>query len=645
MPIVSLQDLLGADVDILVVGGGTCGLATATRLAQNRPNTVVAVIEAGDYHQNDPLVDVPGMMSRAIHNPQYDWTYYTVPQKHAGNRQILQSHGKGLGGSSMLNFLGFVRPSKEELDAIEELGNEGWNWDSLSSYMKKAGTSLSERSFFSLAYRASAFKHRMNLSTDSASQHPRTRRTMDTKALHFITSDFSRSSITPELGPIAKSYPPQISEIHAPLLDSLECLGVPRNPDNSGGRPVGAFLAPTSVDSKTATRSYAASGYYAPNEHLPNLLVLTGTLTTKINFTAGAEGLQKATSVDIEKDGVKSTVNVKKEVLLSAGSLHTPQLLELSGVGNSKILAPLGIDTIIDLPGVGENLQDHALAPTVVEVDQSFKTFEIFGDPEQLADQQKLYAERKGLLAGVSSCFAFMPAAAFGSEANLADWEKCASVSAIPELDALHPSVRLGMEKQYEILRGWLKDPNQVFSQILTVNGHYPVAGVTPDPMKRYTTLLVSYMHPFTRGRVHITTTNPKAHPDLDPRYLANPADAGVLASMISFMRRLYKTGPVAESIQSVTVPPFDENTPADEVNRFVADTLATVHHPVGTASMLPKELGGVVDSRLRVYGSENLRVVDCSIIPLELSCNIQSVAYAIGEKAADIILSEASLL
>ncbi|PBK70772.1 alcohol oxidase [Armillaria solidipes] len=611
MPIVSLQDLLDADVDVLVVGGGTCGLATATRLAQNRPNIVIAVIEAGDYHENDPLVDIPGMMSRAIHNPKYDWTYYTVPQKHAGNRQILQSHGKGLGGSSLLNFFGFVRPSKEELDAIEQLGNVGWNWDSLSVYMKK-----SERV----------------QTPDESVDGQRVAASPDPKNHGYE-------------GPIAKSYPPHITEIHAPLLDSLECMGVPRNPDNSGGRPVGAFLAPTSVDSKTATRSYSASGYYAPNEHLPNLLVLTGALTTKINFTAGADGLQKAASVNIEKDGVKSTVNVKKEVLLSAGSLHTPQLLELSGVGSPKILAPLGIDTIIDLPGVGENLQDHALAPTVVEVDQSFKTFEIFGDPEQLADQQKLYAERKGLLAGVSSCFAFMPAAAFGTEANLADWEKSASVSAIPEFDALHPSVRLGMEKQYEILRGWLKDPNQVFSQILTVNGHYPVAGVTPDPTKRYTTLLVAYMHPFTRGRVHITSTNPKAHPDLDPKYLANPADSGVLASMISFMRRLLKTGPIAESIQSVTVPPFDEDTPIEEVNRFVADTLATVHHPVGTASMLPKELGGVVDSRLRVYGSENLRVVDCSIIPLELSCNIQSVAYAIGEKAADIILSEASLL
>lgn len=611
MPIVSLQDLLSTDVDVLVVGGGTCGLATATRLAQNRPNAVVAVIEAGDYHENDPLVDVPGMMSRAIHNPKYDWTYYTVPQKHAGNRQILQSHGKGLGGSSMLNFLGFVRPSKEELDAIEQLGNVGWNWDSLSAYMKK-----SERV----------------QTPDESVDGQRVAASPDPKNHGYE-------------GPIAKSYPPHITEIHAPLLDSLECMGVTRNPDNSGGRPVGAFLAPTSVDSKTATRSYSASGYYAPNRHLPNLLILTGTLTTKINFTAGAEELQKATSVDIEKDGVQSTVHVKKEILLSAGTLHTPQLLELSGVGSPKILAPLGINAIIDLPGVGENLQDHALAPTVVEVDQSFKTFEIFGDPEQLADQQKLYAERKGLLAGVSSCFAFMPAAAFGSESSLADWEKSANLSSITELDALDPSVRRGMEKQYEILHGWLKDPNQVFSQILTVNGHYPVAGVTPDPMKRYTTLLVSYMHPFTRGRVHINSTDPKAHPDLDPKYLANPADVGVLASMISFMRRLYKTGPVAESIQSVTVPPFEEDAPVEVVNKFIADTLATVHHPVGTASMLPKELGGVVDSRLRVYGSENLRVVDCSIIPLELSCNIQSVAYAIGEKAADIILSEDGLL
>ncbi|KAF9456641.1 alcohol oxidase [Collybia nuda] len=611
MPIVSLQDLKKHSIDVLIIGGGTSGLVLAARYAFDAIFVdIITVLEAGEYHESDPLVDMPGMMTRAIHNPKYDWTYYTVPQKHCGGRPVLQSHGKGLGGSSLLNFMGFVRPSKEELDAFEQMGNPGWNWDTLHADMMKSEL----------------------LQPPDASVDGKKMAASPDPALHGHT------------GGIAKSWPPLISELHVPLLDSLESVGVPRKPDNSDGRPVGAFLCPTTVDARTATRSYSAPGYYAPNKDLPNLLVVTGVYVTKVDFTSGKGGLKRATSVNVEKDGQVQTLSARKEIVLSAGTFHTPQLLELSGIGDSGTLQSLGIDCIVELPGVGENLQDHACVPVVVQVNQNIETFEAYGDPSILKKHQELYKAQQGMLAGLSSTFAFIPTKTFASESELQKWEAWANVSSNPHLfESKDPSVRRGIERQYEFIRGWLTDPNQPFAQILTVNGHYPVQGVTPDPNKRYITLLFAYNHPFSRGSVHSTSKDAHDHPSVDPNYLSSPIDSAVLAHMLSLTRRLSETAPFSDSVISTVVPSFDKKAPADVVNKFIGDTLATVHHPVGTASMLPRDRGGVVSPDLLVYGTENLRVVDCSVIPLQISANIQCLAYAIGEKVRPIIVSSSN--
>ncbi|KAF9018250.1 alcohol oxidase [Hymenopellis radicata] len=546
MPIISLEALLKHEcpIDVLIIGGGTSGLTLAARLATGCPETTVAVLEAGVYHENDPLVDIPGMMSRAIHNPKYDWTYYT------------------------LNFLGFVRPSKEEFNVLEEFGNTGWNWESMLHYMKR-----SER-LQSLPPSVDAKK---------ASAIP--------DAKYHGTS-----------GAIASSYPAHIARW---------------KPEASDGRPVGCFLAPTSVDSSISKRSYAASEYFAPNEALPNLLVVTEVSVSKITF----EG-NKANGVEVRFDGKTDTVKATKEVVVSAG--QSREILELSGIGNASILKSFGLECVVNLPGVGENLQDHAFAPNIV-----------FSDPKEAAEQQELYKKGDGLLAGVSSCFAFLPASAIGSPDDVAAWSQTEADSEPDLFPTLDPTVRKGIEKQYEILRRWVKDGSQPFSQILTLNGHYPVPGVTPDPLKRYTSILTAYSHPFTRGRVHISSASHEVPPNVDPRYLANPTDREILVRAIEFVEKLCQTPPVKDVITGITVPGEKNNS---DLGKFAGETLGTVHHPVGTAAMMPRELGGVVDADLKVYGTENLRVVDCSIIPLLSSSNTQSYAYAIGEKAADII-------
>ncbi|KAF8908253.1 alcohol oxidase [Mucidula mucida] len=588
MPLISLDDLLQRQIDVLIVGGGTSGLTLARRrvtvvLAQGSPQTTVAVLEAGVHHDNDPLVDIPGMLTRAIHNPDYDWTYYTVPQKHAANRNMLQTHGKGLGGSSLLNFMVFIRPSKEEFNALEELGNDGWNWDNLLPYMKK-----SER----LQSAPPAVDGR----------------------LHSVKPDPENHGTE---GAIAKSYPSHVTEIVPSLLDALEAVGIPRKPDPCDGRPVGCFLCPTSVDVSTSKRSYAASDFFTLNKDLPNLLVVTNVLVSKINL----EGT-KATGVTVQQGDKTVVVNANKEVVLSAGALHTPQILELSGIGNASIIEPLGIKCVVNLPGVGENLQDHGFCPVVVETPENFKSFEIFSDPEQAAEQQELYKKGLGLLAGFSCCVSFIPASIIGNTEDVTAWSQTQTDSEADLFPNLDPSVRKGIEKQYEILRRWVQDDTQPFSQTLTFSGHFPIPGVTPDPSKRYTTIVTAYSHPFTRGRVHITSSSATASPDVDPRYLSNPTDHDILVHALEF---------------AIAVPNEKERM---DRGKFARETLATVYHPLGTAAMLPRELGGVVDSSLKVYGIENLRVVDCSIAPLLTSSNTQTYAYAIGEKAADIILA-----
>ncbi|KAK7690599.1 hypothetical protein QCA50_005698 [Cerrena zonata] len=532
----------------------------------------------------------------------------SVLLRFVNDRTIKHPRGKGLGGCSMINFFASVRPSKDELDAFENLGNPGWNWDSLLYYMKKS----------------------------EQLQFP-----------DISPEDSQHLALLPELefrgldGPLAKSFPiPNITDVHPKMMDALETLGVPRTLDGAIGRNVGATAVTTSIDRKTATRSYSASAYYAPNASRPNLLILTGANASKIHFTRNINGLQHAVSVEFVKDGVVKKVYARKEVIRSAGSLKIPQLLELSGIGNRAHLEPLGIETKIDLPGVGENLQDHVRVPTIIKSDERFPSREQLENEEVLEKQWSLYKEGKGMLAwGPSTFTAFIPAKTIANESDIQRWISFATLSSTPSITP--HSVKLGFEKQFAIVQQRMNDSTHPVGQLLTLNAHSPVNGLEADAQKHYMSVLCACSNPLSRGTTHIASSDPMEASLIDPNYLSNPADVEILSQMVRFTLKLYQyqTEPFSDLVVGPVVPVFGQGEVDPEtIVSHVRHTMETVCHPVGTASMLPLADGGVVDSELKVYGTSNLRVVDCSIIPLQVSSNIQALCYGIAEKAADLI-------
>lgn len=608
MPIVNVDTFTKTQLDYLIVGGGTSGLIVAARLSED-PNVKVGVVEAGPYHEHDPEINIPGMRGLALGNPKFDWNFSTLPQKELDGRVVPQNRGKGLGGTSAINFLLAIRPAEEEVDAFEKLGNPGWNWKNLLGYMKR-----------------------------SEHLHEPSHLTPE-KAVEYAVGP--EPGLYGHDGPVAKSFPTHVTDLHSKMLDALEKLGVPRNPSQAAGKPVGAFLTPSTVNPSTATRSYAANTYFAPNSGRENLLVLTEAQVTKVHLEAGPNGMQKATGVSFIRDGITTTVNVKREIIVSAGSFQTPQVLELSGIGNKSRLQALGIETKIDAPGVGENLQDHAIITTIVEVDPKIETLEMLTDPEHMAAQQKLYGTQQGILAAVpTSLVAFASGKALGSDADIRKWESLASVESTPEIFTETPApVKKGIQKQYGIISKWA-DQDWPIAQFIHWNGHLPVPGLTPGPGQRYISVVSTYAHPLSRGSVHITSADPLAPPAIQQNYLANPADLDILTKCLRLTLKMYDTKPLSDSVVKKVYPTYSADVDEETARNHVKQCLGALWHPVGTAAMLPREDGGVVDPSLLVYGTSNLRVVDCSVIPIIVSANIVTLAYAIGEKAADIIKS-----
>jgi len=204
------------------------------------------------------------------------------------------------------------------------------------------------------------------------------------------------------------------------------------------------------------------------------------------------------------------------------------------------------------------------------------------------------------------------------------------------------PAIASGLEKQYAVQRDLFGDQNQAHGEIMNFIGHLPSPISSPEPGKRYTSLSCVLTHPLSRGSVHIASADPLKPPVIDPNYLSNEADLDLLVGVVEFALKLYTTAPFAAHVKDIRLPPKDAVEAGGEgLKTYVRSNCRPIYHPVGTAAMLPRDDGGVVDASLKVYGTNNLRVVDLSILPLEPSCHTQSLAYAIGEKAADIIKSE----
>ncbi|TFY83215.1 hypothetical protein EWM64_g799 [Hericium alpestre] len=496
------------------------------------------------------------------------------------------------GGSSLLNFLVNARASKADLDALSTLGNEGWNWETLLPYTKKSETLVP-------------------LMDEALTQSY----SLPDPQIHGLN------------GPIKKCYPVWCDPFHFSVIKSFEALGVPWNKEPGRGSNIGSSTTLTTVDPDSATRSYSATGYYAPNVHRQNFLVITGAFVSKIVFEDAEGGLKRAVGVDFVHQGRPLKIrSLRKEVVLSAGAIQTPALLELSGVGNPQFLKKHDIPSLIDLPGAGENLQDHVLVWCNYEVKPTLETLEVLLDPNALEEHMTLYKEKKGIIASSAvRTFSYLPASAFISPEQIKRWGS--------EQGEHDRAESLGIKKQHELIRSWISDPQQATAEIISQPGHFMWQ---PKPGKRYLSFAVSVTHPLSRGSVHIASANPTDSPAINPNYFSNPVDLEIVINAIKFVTRVVETEPLKQDVLGHASPATDATD--EELREYVRNTFGSSFHPLGTAAMLPREDGGVVDSKLKVYGTANLRVVDCSILPMEMSAHLQATVYTLAEKAADII-------
>ncbi|KAF9878451.1 aryl-alcohol [Colletotrichum karsti] len=593
---------LESSYDYIIVGGGTAGLVVASRLTEDAEVRVL-VVEAGADQSANPLVLTPGLVAGVYGKEEYDWNFSSVPQPGLNNRRINQSRGKMLGGSSGLNFMLMLYPSRGVLDAWGALGNTGWDFDSLAPYFRKLGT-----------------------------DHPPPQSAKDVVGLDYHDETLSGN------GPLQVSFGEGYNPSNTAWMSTFANLGLGVTGDPRSGKAFGAFQNPCSIDPETKTRSYSANVYYSPEiAKRPNLIVLTEAMVKKINFdTSSGEAVATGVQV-VTKDGKERTIAADLEVILAAGALQTPQLLELSGVGGKQLLESHGIPVVIDNPNVGENMQDHAIVCQSFEVNDGVPSGDVLRDGNILnAVVGQYQATREGPLGQSTISSAYTP---------LADINGIVSVDDKKKLFAAHEGkVSTPVSK---LVRSLLESPDEPSSQYLlfpsqiTINDNPANMAeyILPSRPENYITVMTVLNHPFSRGTVHITSPDHKILPAWDPKYNSNPLDLELLARNVQFVERIVGTEPFSEIFKpgGKRLPEI-KGDDLESAKEIVRQRQISVFHVSGSCAMLPREQGGVVDERLRVYGARKLRVVDASIFPIEPLGNIQSTVYAVAEKAADLI-------
>ncbi|PMD45980.1 GMC oxidoreductase [Hyaloscypha variabilis F] len=571
--------------DYIIVGGGTAGVALSTRLSQGLPDSKILLIEAGPAAFDELGINVPGKKGSTL-GTQYDWNFTTIPQPALKNRVLAQNRGKVLGGSSALNLLTYDRASASEYDGWGEVGNPGWDFDTFEDMMDRAENFTSA----------------------------------DTEWY-----DDDNDGINTD-GPVRGTINRFIPAHQNGWVPTLNSLGIETNKEYMSGNPLGVMYSSSSIDPTHYNRSYSANAYLPLAG--PRLTVMTDTTVLKVNLKQDHHGYY-ATGVTLANGTV---INATQEVILSAGSFQSPGLLELSGIGNKTVLAAAGIEQLIELPGVGENLQDHIRIQTSYQVKENYTSFDILRYNTTYATEQlQLWFEGKySIYDYTGSAYSFMTwKQAIGNDSTLRALAQAAVGS------SKHPADTKKLE--------WLSDPTIPQLEVIMSDGYtgvkgYPAIG-TALYGKGFFSLLAAVMHPLSRGTVHINSSDPLGKPIIDPNYLSNGYDLQAAIAAIKKCRQIATTPPLSDVWDSEYEPGLENVNTDAEWKDFVLNTTLTIYHPVGTCAMLPRMDGGVVDPKLKVYGTRNLRVVDASIIPVLISAHMQTAVYGIAEMAADIII------
>ncbi len=513
------------EADYIVVGAGSAGCVLANRLTADGRHRVL-LLEAGPRDRS-LWIHLPIGYGKTMFHPVYNWGFYTDPEPNMNGRRIYWPRGRGLGGSSSINGLIYVRGQPADYDHWAALGNRGWGWSDVAPYFERSAMACS----------AIDEKH----------------------------------------------------ELIEAIIRAAGELGIPPNDDFNGARQEGVGYY--HLFTKNGLRSSSATAYLRPARQRPNLRVETEAHATRLVL----EGA-RAVGVRYRQGGAEREARAAREVIVSAGALQSPQLLQLSGVGPGELLQSLGIPVVKDLPGVGENLQDHLQLRVMYKCTRAITT----------------------------------------NDALASLWGRCAM--GLKWLLKRTGPLAVGINQGglfTRVLPGSSTPDVQFHFATLSAE----LAGAKPHPWSGFT-MSVCQLRPESRGTVRIRSADPFEPPALRPNYLATELDrrcavAGArlarslaaTAALKPYVAEEYRPGPAARS--------------DDELLEFARNHGATIFHPVGTCKMGNDPLA-VVDERLRLRGVAGLRVADCSVMPALVSGNTHAPAVMIAEKASDLILEEA---
>ena len=527
-----------AQYDYIIVGAGSAGCVLANRLS-GEPNKRVLLLEAGgrDWY---PWIHVPVGYFKTLHNPLTDWSYKTEPDPGLNGRAIDWPRGKTLGGSSSINGLLYIRGQRQDYDHWRQLGNAGWSFEDILPYFMKSEDQQNG---------ADAFHGTGN---ELAVQNMRAKR-----------------------------------DICEALINAAGELGVQRNADFNGAEQEGAGYFQQTA--RNGLRCSTARAFLNPVKNRPNLDIVTHALVEKV-LIENTRTIGIATSIKGEQRRYR--LKPGGEVILSAGAIGSPQILQLSGIGPGSLLQSLGIEVVKDLAGVGANLQDHLQIRTVYEVNVPTLNEEInslFG--RMMIGMQYVFARAGPMSMGASQVCIF---------ARSNDHVETPDIQYhFQPLSADKPGIEM-----------------------------HPFPGVT---------LSVCQLRPESRGRIEIISPDPKAYPAIHPNYLSAERDCQTAIDALKFTRRLVKAEALKPYIVREHLPGPGVETDAQLLDS-ARNIAQTIYHPTSTCKMGTDPMS-VVDERLRVHGVSGLRVVDASIMPTITSGNTNAPTIMIAEKAADMIL------
>ncbi len=541
-PFLQIRGVL--EFDFVIVGAGSAGCVLANRLSAHS-NYRVALVEAGGRDWN-PWIHIPIGYFKTMGNPAMDWCYETSPCPGLNGRTIPWPRGRVLGGSSSINGLLYVRGQAEDYDHWRQLGNAGWSWQDVLPYFKR-----------SESWRGGG----------------------------------ANGDLRGADGPLVVSETRLRRRIVDLWIMAAVNAGYRQNPDYNGERQEGVGFFQQTAD--RGRRCSASVAYLRPVRRRPNLEVFTNCHAQRLRFDQG-----RVVGLEISGQGGRPIeIRVRREVILSAGSIGSPQILMTSGIGEGEELRRHGIEVRVDIKGVGKNLQDHLQTRPVFRTELST----INGETGNLLKKVRI-----GLEYGMFRTGPMTMAASLGT-----GFLKTRPDLATPDI-------------QFHI---------QPFSTDLPGKGTHEFSAFTASVLQ---------LRPESSGHIRLRSADPADPPEIHPNYLATDTDCRTIVEGVRIARQIVRHDPLGSHVSEEHAPGPEIADDDDEaLLNWVRNTATTIYHPTGTCKMGSDELA-VVDSRLRVHGVPGLRVADASIMPQIVSGNTNAPTIMIGEKAADLIDEDA---